>query len=352
MPASHTSTKAGASPRVAYEERYAVQQNTDAQGASQLNRQAIFEDVLNVIDCKKSIAAMAERTAYGTSGEIIARFKWGEPESLDLAIGSSIAPGSMRATAQHLFCSGERRLPLLPKGRDPTAGLKYLGRTQTGDGDIFYDSPILIANPPYQFESLLVVKYDTDHRLQELIPGTVSGITGNFRTRADRIQLSCMEKRFQNLKWEHYDAQMNLTYVMAPISPPTIDVVRGSPIFALLSALCGPQALDVAGTYEGTNTVHLQSGGSGENKIRIIVNQNGEDVDVRFDAAGGGQGKGQGKLTGTDVKSMKLESTLVGCPGSYDASINFSDDLVTWFYKGSDCSGAIEGSGSAKRINR
>jgi hypothetical protein len=44
-----------------------------------------------------------------------------------------------------------------------------------------------------------------------------------------------------------------------------------------------------------------------------------------------------------------LLSTTPGCPGSYEASIQFASDIATWSYKGQDCGGPMTGHGTAKR---
>jgi len=46
---------------------------------------------------------------------------------------------------------------------------------------------------------------------------------------------------------------------------------------------------------------------------------------------------------------MSLQSTAPDCPGSYDASFEFSGEAVSWSFKGQDCGGPMEGHGTAKR---
>jgi hypothetical protein len=61
--------------KVAVGVRYVVDDTTSLQGAA-------YEDATNVFDCKSSTFAMAERTVYNKSGEIISHFNWADPEIL------------------------------------------------------------------------------------------------------------------------------------------------------------------------------------------------------------------------------------------------------------------------------
>jgi hypothetical protein len=97
------------------------------------------------------------------------------------------------------------------------------------------------------------------------------------------------------------------------------------------------------------NDSTYDKGEKGEQKISITVEQNGSDVSISFETANGGQGKGTGTLTDTVVNSISLQSTTPGCAGSYQGSLKFAGDSMSWSYKGQDCGGAMEGHGTAKR---
>ncbi len=109
------------------------------------------------------------------------------------------------------------------------------------------------------------------------------------------------------------------------------------------------QSVKVQGTYEGTNNMSLNKGGKGEQKISITIEQSGRDLNVSFETASGGRGKGTGKLTGDSAESISLQSTAAGCPGSYEASFKFAGENLIWSFKGQDCGGPMEGSGTATR---
>lgn len=332
--------------RVAYTARYALSANTT--GKEKANFQGSYEDVTNVIDCKKSATAMAERIVYDSSREIISRFKWGDPEFLDLAIGQTIPLGSMLATGQYIMCNEGLRTQLLSK-ENLLKNMKYLVRTATGNGDIFYGPTKTILNSAYPIELTTVIKFDSDRPFTELFQGTVVGLPRSFRTRADRLQLSCVDRKVQDLKFEYYDSEDNWLSLTAPNPIEPIDVAQGSPFESLLNVICGAPEPTVRGTYEGTNNVTFAKGVRSEQKISIIVEQKGSELNVRFEAAAGAQGNGRGKLASGVAEAILLQSTTPGCPGSYDASIRFAGDTASWSYKGEDCSGPVEGYGTAKR---
>ena len=100
---------------------------------------------------------------------------------------------------------------------------------------------------------------------------------------------------------------------------------------------------------KGINDTTYENKAQGEQKISITVGQNGSDLSVSFETANGGQGKGNGTLTGSVVNSISLQSTTPGCSGSYEGSIEFAGDIMSWSYKGQDCGGPMEGHGTAKK---
>ena len=56
---------------------------------------------------------------------------------------------------------------------------------------------------------------------------------------------------------------------------PPIEYKAGSPFDSLLNVMCGVPIPNVGGTYEGTNNAQYEKGGSGEQKISVVVEQTG-----------------------------------------------------------------------------
>ena len=95
---------------------------------------------LSVFDCKKLWVALAEKTVYSKSGDVLYHFKWGDPRYLNLAIGFALTETSIGARARkslhvmkriRLFLASKRQLSLNQK-------FDSLASTVSGDGDIFY----------------------------------------------------------------------------------------------------------------------------------------------------------------------------------------------------------------------
>jgi hypothetical protein len=222
--------------RVAYRARYALPANTTER--EKPNFQGAYEDVTNVIDCKKSATAMAERSVHNSAGEVISQFKWGNPESLDLAIGQAIPPGSMLAMGQYIMCNRELRTPLLSK-ENLLKSMKYLVRTAAGNGDIFYGPAKAISNSAYSIELVTAIKFDTDRPFSELFQGAVVGLPRSYRVRADRLQVNCAQRKVQDLKFEFYDSANNWLSLTTPTPVQPIDVAQGTPFESLLNVVCG-----------------------------------------------------------------------------------------------------------------
>jgi hypothetical protein len=308
-----------------------------------------YQDDRMVLDCKKPLYATAETTIYNGTGEIISHFKRAEPEAMDMSTGGAIPSGSILSLAQYIACNEQTRTPLAEQIK--RAKLTYLSATQ--EADLFYDSSQKISRSPGQFEVLVVAKYFRVHSYPDIMNGhSIIGIPGSFNLEAQLAKVSCTDRTVLTTKLEYYDSENNLLFVNAIPNAQPIKIGEGKPFTFLLNALCGGQAShvpEVSGTYEGMNIATYNAGGQGEQKITITVEQTESDLKVSFQTASGGQGKGTGTLKGNEVESMSLQSTAVGCPGSYDASFKFADDAVSWSFKGQDCGGAMDGHGTAKR---
>ena len=204
----------------------------------------------------------------------------------------------------------------------------------------------------YQSELLFVVKFYQQHKLEKLFSGKgIVGIHHTYSVLAEPLQFNCTDRKLRAPKIEYYNSENNLIYLATSPVVPELDAKPASPFDALLHIICGAPILAVQGRYEGKNTARNEKGIQAEDKIVIIVEQTGSKVTVSFQTASGRQGKGEGTLTGDTVKSISLQSTEPNCPGSYEASLKFASDTVSWSYKGQACGGAQEGHGTAKRMN-
>jgi hypothetical protein len=137
--------------KVAYEARFVFESFGAPPSEDGSSKIGAFEDDTDVIDCKKSAWASAERTTYNRSGGVLSHFKWGNPESLDFSsLGVAIAPGSIVSSGAHLFCDG-LGTPLVSKEQVAKMDFTYLSNTPDGSGDIFYGPTRSTSNPDYQF---------------------------------------------------------------------------------------------------------------------------------------------------------------------------------------------------------
>ena len=160
-------------------------------------------------------------------------------------------------------------------------------------------------------------------------------------------QFLCAEKKALTPTIESYDSDGHLVAVIPIAKPEAVAVPPVSPFELLMYIAC---ASNVAGAYEGTNHATYEKGEQYDQKISIKVEQRERELTVTFQIANGGQGEGVGKLTGNRVEAISLKSTTPNCPGSYQASLEFSGATVSWTSKGKDCNGPMEGRGTAKRV--
>jgi hypothetical protein len=199
---------------------------------------------------------------------------------------------------------------------------------------------------------LLVGKLYEEQSFDDLMPGQgVVGLPRGFRTIAQPLELNCAEKKVQTPISEYFDSGDNLVSLVAPIPVPNNDIKQDAPLNTLFSKLCNVSLKSVAGKYEGTNhTTYKSANAEGDQRISIDIEQTGNQLKLSFQTPNGGQGEGTGVLEGNVVNAIVLKSTAPSCPGSYEGSFEFNDDgSMKWSFKGQDCSGPMEGYGTAKK---
>lgn len=321
--------------------------------ASASSTKAAYQDEIEVIDCKKSVFAQVERTIYNSAGDVVYHYKYSEPESSDLANGQSVWPGTVVATAQRIMCDEALRTLLLTKARFENEHLSYIANLPGGGGSFFYGLIKPTSNPTYPIEALIVIKKNNDLRLADEFPGqNVRGLPPNYRTIAGNAQINCKEKKVLGFADEYYDKDEHLVYLAAQLPGGRfMDAKDGTVFGSLLNVTCA-SAINVAGNYDGMNYISYGKNGQAEQKVSVTIQQNESDLKISFQTPDGASGEGTGKLAGNRAEAISLHSTTPGCPGSYDASMSFADNSLSWSYKGKDCGGEMEGHGTAPKVKQ
>jgi len=327
---------------IAYTARYPFKRTP----MEQMSFESAYQDDTLVIDCKRSVFGLSEKTIYNRAGEVISHYKKGDPETLDLTSENPIQPGSVLATAAYLLCSERVRSFIV----NPAAtSVVYLSPTPNGDSELYHSPPIKISDGIY--ETFVTTKFHQDRLFSDLFPGQeVVGLPRSYRSIVLYDKLDCFGWTLETSAIKYLDSEDHLESVAASLPTRAIDVKDGSPLGFLLAKVCGVRVRNVRGKYEGTNSGTYKMGGAADQKIVIVVEQTGTQLTVSFETPNGGQGKGTGILEGNIVKGILLKSSAPSCSGSYEASLEFdNDDLIKWSYKGQDCGGPIEGQGTATK---
>jgi hypothetical protein len=329
------------SDRVAFTTRFPLMQNAVSANASG-PPPASYEQDIQVLDCKKSTDELAERIVFDRSGDVSFRFKWGDPENIDLSVAVPIQPKSILAAAQSMLCDQNVKNSIVEKPLEG-AKLSFLSSTANGDGDIYYEPTKFVTNGPYTAALGGYIKYHSDQNLAGVFQKqTKLGFPTLFRTIVQPLQFDCSNRKVLSVLVENFDSKNNLVNIV-PLSQ-EYDV-KVNPFAALFEIACRGR---VSGTYAGMLDA-IYTNGAGAQKISITVAQSENNVDVKFETATGGQGEGNGSLANGKIESLPLKSTSNGCPGTYIASLEFSSDAVKWTYQGKDCNGPVEGKGIARR---
>ena len=303
-----------------------------------------YEQDTEVLDCKKSLQALAERIVFNKSGDIAFKFKWGNPEKLDLSIGGPIPPNSILSVSERIMCDEDTKMSIISKDAIERMPLTLLSSTVIGDGEIYYGPKKDISNGSYTIAMPAIIKLHKDHEMAEIAPKqTILGFQALYRTLVQPLQFDCANKKVLSVLIEDLDAEGNLLYLGAKSQE--FDV-RANPFASLFAIACEGQ---ISGTYVGTNELTTAKGGEGAQKISVVIVQSQNNLNVTFETASGGQGNGTGTLTDNKVSSLPLKSSAPECPGSYDASLEFSGETVKWTYQGKDYDGPVTGHGTATR---
>jgi hypothetical protein len=275
--------------RVVFTGRYPLKLTANPPPESLLS-QGSYEEVVTALDCNKPVSQIIERTVFNKSNEVISHYRREEP--VDFANGTPNPPGSIISIADHVLCSESLRASLGPEVADKK--LTYLSTSSNGDSELFYGPTKTLQVSGYNRELIFVARNYQDHAFADMFPGqNVVGLPQGYRYMAEILQLNCTDRKLQLSKTEYLDKESNREYLFAPLIPQPLDYTPGSPFSMLLNKVCGAQ---VAGHYEGMNYATYKDGANGEQRIGILVQQNGNDLSISFQAAPSGQGKGTATL--------------------------------------------------------
>ena len=111
--------------------------------------------------------ATAEDSIFDKSGNLLFHFKWGDPQYLNLAIGVTLAPGSVGSSGRNIACHRELATPLISK--DQLAEMKFtsLSSTPSGDGEIFLGSSQISQNVQDEKEIVLIFRNNSDRNVKD-----------------------------------------------------------------------------------------------------------------------------------------------------------------------------------------
>ena len=173
---------------------------------------AAYSDDIYVHDCIKPVFAIAETAIVSKSGQALYHYKWGDPQYLDLAIGSTVNPGTIAVSVRNIICHDLGRTPLIEKKDIAATKFISLSSTIKGNGEIFYEPIQNGMNTAEQKDILLIFKMYADTEFN--FP---SGISipdfPKYRTEVDRVLVKCGEPKYSIRKAEWYDASNKLEYL-------------------------------------------------------------------------------------------------------------------------------------------
>ena len=128
---------------------------------------AAYVEDLTVYDCTKPVMAIAENSIFDKSGNLLFHYKWADPQYLNLAIGTTLGPGSVGSTARNIVCHEEFATPLISKRQLAEMKFTSLSSTAAGDGEIFFGPSQTSQNVQDQKEIVVIIRNNSDRNVKE-----------------------------------------------------------------------------------------------------------------------------------------------------------------------------------------
>ena len=199
------------------------------------DKEAVYEDDINVYDCNSAHWVAAETTIYDSSGGVRFHYKWGDPEWVEFSLGSPINPGSIPESGQTILCNKDMRTPLVSKSELAEMKFSDLSSNTTGDGEIYYKTNKSFGGKDI---NLLITKYNSDKSTSESVKTNTAGTPHPYRTVIQIVDVNCAEPKLTVPKVEFYDSNNNLVFINAPKAPEPVNVSENSPFARLRKIAC------------------------------------------------------------------------------------------------------------------
>ena len=129
---------------------------------------AYLEEIM-VYDCTKPASAIADDSILDKSGKLLFHYKWGDPQYLNLAIGTKIGTHSVGSVARSIACHEELATPLVTKQQIADMKFSLLSSIASGDGELYYSPNQSDHEVQGQKEILFVAHFFEDHNIKDVL---------------------------------------------------------------------------------------------------------------------------------------------------------------------------------------
>jgi len=177
--------------------------------------EAAYTEHLNVYDCTGFRTIVADERVFDQAGKLLFHYKWGDPQYLNLKIGTELPPGSIGFFARNIGCNERVSAPLLSKKQIIEMKFDSLVKSPNGEGEVFR---YLVPNQQTanQKTILMILRWVEDHNIKDTLPQGLSiPNPPNYRTEVDRIVLKCDEKKYLTDKVEYWNSSNDIVRIQA-----------------------------------------------------------------------------------------------------------------------------------------
>ena len=204
---------------------------------------AAYQEFQQVFECSSQRAVIAKTNIFDAGGQPIYYYKWGDPEFMDMSIGTTLNPGTIGETLKALTCTPDLRSAYIEQ---ELSDMQFIPLSSTGDGkgQILY-KPEKITDAGLA-TALLVVKMLQETPMTDVIPPNVTKdfSSSKFKYIVQRVSFDCSANTFTSPKMEYYTSQSKINLEIAQDTTKPMPVGEKSPVDSLRQVMCTPKAVE------------------------------------------------------------------------------------------------------------
>jgi hypothetical protein len=209
----------------------------------ELLERAAYQEYQQVVECNSDRMVVAKAIIFDASGQPIYSYKWGDPEFVDLSIGTRAQPGTVGEALKSLMCIPGLKAAYI-SGQE-LSDMQFIPLSSTVDGkaEVFYRPEQL--TDAGAVAALVVVRMIKEQPIASILPtGSTDTTSSTYKYSVEKITLDCTARTFTAPKVEYYGSNSTLNFVALTQNLNASGVAEKSPIDPLRQLMCTPKEVE------------------------------------------------------------------------------------------------------------